>query len=479
MLAEEKSSSRKRFRMEIYMVQDMTKGSPVKIILMFALPMLAGNIFQQFYNIVDSIVVSHGVGVNAFASVGCTSSMNFFIIGFVMGLCQGFSILISQYFGAGDIANLKKSAAMSIVLAVFSVVIVGVLAVIFSRGILTLMQTPDLYMADAVLYSRIVYGCIGCMVFYNLTSSILRALGDSRTPLISIIISCFVNIGLDLLFVFGFHWGVAGAAIATALAQLAATGFNLYRMKDIRQLKLSGKDFRIDLSLIKRMIVIGCPMAFQNSVTALGVMILQGSVNRLGPVYTVAYASGCKIVNIIQQPNATFGMTMATYVGQNLGGKQYDRIRQGVRKCILINLIICSSLCALMFLSADFISHYLIKGGEEGAIAGSTEYIIVLSCFLWILGLLWPYRSALQGMGRTIVPMLSGGLELVLRISLVLTLPLVFGFRGVMAAEISAWAGATLMIIIDYYRVQRRGILAQLSVRSVYKELHADRETGC
>ena len=461
------------------MVQDMTKGSPVKIILMFALPMLAGNIFQQFYNIVDSIVVSHGVGVNAFASVGCTSSMNFFIIGFVMGLCQGFSILISQYFGAGDIANLKKSAAMSIVLAVFSVVIVGVLAVIFSRGILTLMQTPDLYMADAVLYSRIVYGCIGGMVFYNLTSSILRALGDSRTPLISIIISCFVNIGLDLLFVFGFHWGVAGAAIATALAQLAATGFNLYRMKDIRQLKLSGKDFRIDLSLIKRMIVIGCPMAFQNSVTALGVMILQGSVNRLGPVYTVAYASGCKIVNIIQQPNATFGMTMATYVGQNLGGKQYDRIRQGVRKCILINLIICSSLCALMFLSADFISHYLIKGGEEGAIAGSTEYIIVLSCFLWILGLLWPYRSALQGMGRTIVPMLSGGLELVLRISLVLTLPLVFGFRGVMAAEISAWAGATLMIIIDYYRVQRRGILSQLSVRSVYKELHADRETGC
>ncbi len=284
------------------MVQDMTKGSPVKIILMFALPMLAGNIFQQFYNIVDSIVVSHGVGVNAFASVGCTSSMNFFIIGFVMGLCQGFSILISQYFGAGDIVNLKKSAAMSILLAVFSVVIVGVLAVIFSPGILTLMQTPGLYMADAVLYSRIVYGCIGCMVFYNLTSSILRALGDSRTPLISIIISCFVNIGLDLLFVFVFHWGVAGAAAATALAQLSATGFNLFRMKDIHQLRLSGKDFRIDLPLIKRMIVIGCPMAFQNSVTALGVMILQGSVNRLGEVYTVAYASGCKIVNIIQQP---------------------------------------------------------------------------------------------------------------------------------------------------------------------------------
>ena len=161
-------------------------------------------------------------------------------------------------------------------------------------------------------------------------------------------------------------------------------------------------------------------------------------------------------MNIIQQPNATFGMTMATYVGQNLGAKQYGRIREGVRKCILINLILCTSLCILMFLFADSISGYLIKGGETAAIAGSAEYIIVLSCFLWVLGLLWPYRSALQGMGRTIVPMISGGLELLLRIGLVLTLPLFFGFRGVMAAEISAWTGATLMIILDYYRVQKK-----------------------
>ena len=274
--------------------------------------------------------------------------------------------------------------------------------------------------------------------------------------MIAIIISCFVNIGLDLLFVFVFHWGVAGAAVATAIAQLTAMGYNLFRMKDIWQLRLSREDFAVDFSLIKKMVVIGLPMAFQNSVTALGVMTLQSSVNRLGPVYTVAYASGCKIVNIIQQPNATFGMTMATYVGQNLGARQYGRIREGVRKCILINMVICAILCFSMFLSAGSISGYLIEDGTAEAIAESAEYIIVLSCFLWVLGLLWPYRSALQGMGRTIVPMISGGLELVLRISLVLTLPLIFGFRGVMAAEISAWTGATIMIIIDYYIVQRR-----------------------
>lgn len=438
------------------MVQDMTKGSPAKMILLFALPMLVGNIFQQLYNIVDSIVVSRGVGVNAFASVGCTSSVNFFIIGFVMGLCQGFSILVSQYFGAENIRYLKKSVAMSIYLSVAGVIIVAFLAVASARGLLTLMQTPDIYMKDAVLYSRIVYGCIGCLVFYNMTSSILRALGDSRTPLIAIIISCFVNIVLDLLFVLVFHWGVAGAAVATALAQLAAMGFNLYRMKDIEQLRLSREDFKIDLPLMKQMIFIGLPMAFQNSVTALGVMTLQGAINRLGAVYTVAYASGCKIVNIIQQPNATFGMTMTTYVGQNLGAKKYDRIKKGVRKCVIINMIICGLLCLLMFLFADSISAFLIKDGEAKAIAESTEYIVVLSCFLWVLGLLWPYRSALQGMGRTVVPMISGGLELVLRISLVLTLPLVFGFHGVMAAEVSAWAGATIMIIADYYFLQRK-----------------------
>lgn len=438
------------------MVQDMTKGSPAKMILLFALPMLVGNIFQQLYNIVDSIVVSRGVGVNAFASVGCTSSVNFFIIGFVMGLCQGFSILVSQYFGAENIRYLKKSVAMSIYLSIASVIIVAFLAVASARGLLTLMQTPDIYMKDAVLYSRIVYGCIGCLVFYNMTSSILRALGDSRTPLIAIMISCFVNIVLDLLFVLVFHWGVGGAAVATALAQLAAMGFNLYRMKDIEQLKLSREDFKVDLSLMKQMIFIGLPMAFQNSVTALGVMTLQGAINRLGAVYTVAYASGCKIVNIIQQPNATFGMTMTTYVGQNLGAKKYDRIKEGVRKCVIINMIICGLLCLLMFLFADSISAFLIKDGEAKAIAKSTEYIVVLSCFLWVLGLLWPYRSALQGMGKTFVPMISGGLELILRISLVLTLPLVFGFRGVMAAEISAWAGATIMIIADYYFLQRK-----------------------
>lgn len=438
------------------MVQDMTKGSPVKMILCFALPMLVGNLFQQLYNIVDSIVVSRGVGVNAFASVGCTGSVNFFILGFVMGLCQGFSILISQYFGAEDVTYLRKSVAMSIYLSAVSVVVVSVLAVASARGLLTLMKTPDIYMEDAVLYSRIVYGCIGCLVCYNMTSSILRALGDSRTPLISIVISCFVNIGLDLLFVLVFHWGVAGAAVATALAQLSAMGFNLFRMKKIEQLRLSREDFRVDLPLMKKMVFIGLPMAFQNSVTALGVMTLQGVINTLGAVYTVAYAAGCRIVNIIQQPNATFGMTMTTYVGQNLGAKKYDRIKDGVRKCVMINMIICAVLCLSMFLFADNISAFIIKDGAAEAIAESAEYIFVLSCFLWVLGLLWPYRSALQGMGRTVVPMLSGGLELLLRIGLVLTLPLIFGFRGVMAAEVSAWTGAAIMNIVAYYLLQRK-----------------------
>ena len=435
------------------MVRDMTKGSPTRLILAFALPMLAGSILQQFYNLVDSIVVSWGVGVNAFASIGCTSSMNFFVIGFITGLTQGFSILISQYFGAKNMEGMRKSIAMSVCLSAVSVVVVSLAAALSSEGILTLMQTPDIYMEDAVLYSRIVYGCVGCLVFYNMTSSILRAVGDSRNPLVAIILSTIMNIGLDLLFVMVFHWGVAGAAIATAISQVMAMCYNLVVMRRLVILHLSRTDFRLDFAMMRKMLVMGIPMAFQNSVTALGVMILQGVVNSLGALYSAAYAAGCRVVNIIQQPNATFGMAMTTFSGQNLGAGKLDRIRKGVLRCIGINLIICTGLCLCMIFFSKPIAGLIVGFGETEIIQEASNYMVFLSLFLWVLGLLWPYRSALQGMGRTVMPMLSGGLELAIRISLVLTLPLFMGFWGVMTAEVSAWAGATIMLVIDYYLV--------------------------
>lgn len=437
------------------MVRDMTKGSPTKLILAFALPMLAGSILQQFYNLVDSIIVSWGVGVNAFASIGCTSSMNFFVIGFINGLTQGFSILISQYFGAKNLEGMRKSIAMSVCLSAVSVVVVSLAAALSSEGILTLMQTPDIYMEDAVLYSRIVYGCVGCLVFYNMTSSILRAVGDSRNPLIAIVLSTIMNIGLDLLFVMVFHWGVAGAAIATAISQVMAMCYNLVVMSRLEILHLSKSDFKLNFSMMRKMLVMGIPMAFQNSVTALGVMILQGVVNSLGALYSAAYAAGCKVVNIIQQPNATFGMAITTYTGQNLGAGKLDRIRKGVVRCIAINMVICTCLCLCMVFFSKPIAGFIVGFDPDATqiIQEASNYMVFLSLFLWVLGLLWPYRSALQGMGRTVMPMISGGLELAIRISLVLTLPLFMGFWGVMTAEVSAWTGATIMLVIDYYLV--------------------------
>ncbi len=437
------------------MVRDMTKGSPTRLILAFALPMLAGSILQQFYNLADSVIVSWGVGVDAFTAIGCTSSMNFFVIGFIGGLTQGFSILISQYFGAKNLESMRKSIAMSICLSAVSVVVVSLAAALSSEWILTLMQTPRQFMADAVLYSRIVYGCIGCLVFYNMTSSILRAVGDSRNPLIAIILSTVMNIGLDLLFVMVFHWGVAGAAIATAISQVMAMCYNLVVMRKLEILHLSRPDFTLNFAMMRKMIVMGIPMAFQNSVTALGVMILQGVVNNLGALYSSAYAAGCKVVNIIQQPNATFGMAMTTFSGQNLGAGKLDRIRQGVVRCIGINLVICTCLCLCMVFFSQPIAGFVVGFDPDAGqiIQEASNYMVFLSLFLWVLGLLWPYRSALQGMGRTVMPMISGGLELAIRIVLVLTLPLFMGFWGVMTAEVSAWTGATIMLVIDYYLV--------------------------
>lgn len=437
------------------MVRDMTKGSPTRLILAFALPMLAGSILQQFYNLADSVIVSWGVGVNAFTSIGCTSSMNFFVIGFINGLTQGFSILVSQYFGAKNMESMRKSIAMSVCLSAISVVVVSLAAALSSEGILTLMQTPEIYMEDAVLYSRIVYGCIGCLVFYNMTSSILRAVGDSRNPLIAIILSTLMNIGLDLLFVMVFHWGVAGAAIATAISQVMAMCYNLVVMRRLEILRLSKGDFKPDFSMVRKMVVMGIPMAFQNSVTAMGVMILQGVVNSLGALYSAAYAAGCKVVNIIQQPNATFGMAITTYTGQNLGAGKLDRIRKGVVRCIGINMVICTCLCLCMIFFSKPIAGFIVgfDPNADQIIQEASNYMVFLSLFLWVLGLLWPYRSALQGMGRTFMPMVSGGLELAIRISLVLTLPLFMGFWGVMTAEVSAWTGATIMLVIDYYLV--------------------------
>lgn len=411
-----------------FVVRNMTKGSPVKLLLAFALPLLVANVFQQLYSVADAMVLGRGVGVNALAAAGSTGSVHFFIFGFINGLTHGYSILISQRFGAGDESDMRRTVMNAGYLGFMSAAVITALSLIFSRPLMTLMGTPTDIFDDALLYIRIIFIGIFTTVFYNMLSSILRALGDSMSPLIIILISSAVNIGLDILFVMAFKWGVAGAAWATVLAQL-----------------LSG--------LMCLFVLCRMPVGIMNSITAIGGMILQGIVNGLGSTIVAAYTAGSKIFGLAEQPCNIIGLSLGTYVGQNLGAGRVDRIKVGVRRSILMVLIVDFFIGGTMILFGRQLTAVFVSGVEQAVIEASYPYLLCCGAMMWVLGLLFVYRFSLQSLGDTVVPMLSGALELILRISVVLVLSKVFnlGFLSICIAEVSAWFGAAALLCVTYY----------------------------
>ena len=310
------------------MVRNMTKGSPVKLLLAFALPLLVANVFQQLYSVADAMVLGRGVGVNALAAAGSTGSVHFFVLGFINGLTHGYSILISQRFGAGDESDMRRTVMNAGYLGFMSAAVITALSLIFSRPLMTLMGTPTDIFDDALLYIRIIFIGIFTTVFYNMLSSILRALGDSMSPLIIILISSAVNIGLDILFVMAFKWGVAGAAWATVLAQLLSGLMCLFVLCRMPVLRFKADEKRMDKSIIFGLLKLGLPVGIMNSITAIGGMILQGIVNGLGSTIVAAYTAGSKIFGLAEQPCNIIGLSLGTYVGQNLGAGRVDRINR-------------------------------------------------------------------------------------------------------------------------------------------------------
>ncbi|KOF56051.1 MULTISPECIES: MATE family efflux transporter [Clostridium] len=433
------------------MTKDMTIGKPTKLILQFSAPMLIGNIFQQFYSMVDSIVVGKGIGVNALAAVGSTGSINFMIIGFIIGLANGFGILVSQRFGAGDEAGVRKTVAMSVYLSLFIAIIVTILSLLTSMPLLKLLNTPSDIIKDANLYISIIYAGIIATIFYNLLSSILRAFGDSKTPFYVMIISSLVNIVLNIMCVMGFKLGVAGSAISTDIAQVLSCILCYRVVRKHEMLKIAKKDWKLNLKVCKKLFILGIPAAIQNSVTAVGGMILQTIVNGYGSVYVAGYTAAMKIAALAEQPGVTFGFAMSTFTGQNLGAKKYDRIRIGIIDCIKVSTTVNIFISLFLFFFRHQIVSLFVASNQIGVFKVSGQFLVVMSLLIWDLGLLFIYRSALQGMGNTMIPMISGVLELVIRLSVAIILPRYLGFLGVCIAEVSAWAGAELLLMIAYY----------------------------
>lgn len=438
------------------MTNDMTTGNPVKLILLFSIPLLIGNIFQQFYSMVDTIIVGRFVGVEALAAVGTTSSMGFLVNGFVMGLTSGFAVLISQKYGAKDEAGVKKAVASSITLSIIATIIVTFISVISAKPLLALMNTPSNIMKDASTYIIILYAGNVAIIFYNMMAAILRALGDSKTPLYFLIVSSVLNIILDLVLIINFKMGVAGAAYATVISQgVSALLCVIYTYKKYKILRLKKEDFKVKKKYYRKHLKVGIPMALQFSITAIGIMTVQSAINIFGSTVIASYAAASKVLQLVMQPATTLGVTMATYCGQNIGAKRYDRIKLGVKKCVQISIITSLiSAMVLIFLGKYFVMIFVSNPDAE--ILSYAQQVLNISAIFFIpLGLIFVYRNALQGIGDSFIPMMAGVYELVARAVVAFTLPKVLEFMGICLADPVAWFAAVIPLAYTYYKREK------------------------
>lgn len=436
------------------MVQDMTKGTPWKLILSFSIPLLIGNIFQQLYSMVDTIIVGRFVSVEALAAVGSTGSMSFLILGFVMGITSGFSVITAQRFGANDEAGVRRSVAMSMELCIIATVLLTIIAVLGAKPMLHLMNTPANIFEDASIYITIIYAGLFASVYYNMVSSISRALGDSKTPLYFLLVSSILNVILDLLFIISFQMGASGAAIATVISQfVSAVLCTIYMAKRYTILKLKKEDFRFDWLFACSHLNIGLPMAFQFSVTAVGIMVLQSALNAFGSTAIAAYTAASKVEMLVTQPFATLGVTMATYCGQNKGANDFQRIHKGMTSCVVMCMVACVIASLINIMGGHAFTQLFMSEADPDVFQYSQQYLTTIAVFYPALGLLYIYRNGLQGMGESLVPMLGGVVEFIARLVVCLWLPSMLGYTAICMASPAAWVATTVLLLWKYVQV--------------------------
>ena len=437
----------------------MTKGNPYKLMLRFALPLMLGNVFQQMYTLVDTMVVGKGVGVDALASVGAADWLNWMCFGMVGGLAQGFAIPVAQKFGAGHKNTLRKSIGnIFFVSAVCSLVMV-ILFQLLALPVLQMLKTPSQILPMALLYVRIFFGGLPIVMAYNVLAAVLRAMGDGKTPLYAMIVASLTNIGLDILFVMVFRFGIAGAAVATLIAEVISAVYCYRALKRMEGLKLCKTDFRSDRQSVIHLLKLSLPLAFQNAVICVGGMIVQFVVNGFGVLFIAGYTATNKLYGLLEMAAVSFGYAISTYVGQNVGAGEYKRLKSGHIAALCISVATSFVITAAMLIFGKlFIGMFLSGTPEEILTAGAVawRYLLFMSLALPALYLLYVFRSALQGMGNTVIPMISGILEFAMRTGMVLLLTRVVGSDGIFWAEISAWMGAAVLLCISYYTVMRK-----------------------
>ena len=436
---------------------DLTVGSPLKKILIFMLPVLIGNIFQQVYSAADTIIVGRTLGADALAAVGSTNSIHFVIFSLMSGLSSGVTILTAQYIGAGDMNKARRSVAMVYIIGAGMAVLCTGLGLIFLKGLFVILKIPQELYDDAYIYQLISIGGFAGILLYNMVSSLLRAIGDSTTPLVFLIIASLINIGLDFLFILVFKLGVAGAAYATILSQtLSGVTCLIYSMKRYELFRLKAADFRIEGRFLWDHIKTGLPISVQNSITGIGVMFFQSALNNMGPDAIAAYTACSKIDTFTVSPMFAIATALVTFTAQNFGAGKKDRIREGVKVSLIAEAIFSVVMGAVLIISCTFLVSVFVGKGETEVLRLSKIYMTIESCFLWSAALLFIYRAAVQGIGETRIPMLGGVLELAMRIAAALVVSRFFGFIGLSAATPMAWVAAAALNMVYYFRRSKK-----------------------
>ena len=451
------------------MTKDLTSGSPLKVILLFSLPLVLGNLFQQFYALADTIIVGRFCGVSALASVGATGSVNYLILGFVIGVCNGFAIPIAQLFGARDYSDLRRHVANAAWLCIAASVVLTISTVALTRPMMQLMQTPDDIIDGAVIYIGWIFAGIPFIFLYNMVAAIMRALGDSKTPLYFLILTSALNIGLDLLFIIPFQMGVLGAALATDISQVISGVLSfIYLSRKFDVLKMQKSDFAHSKKACARLLGIGIPMGLQCSITAIGSVIMQWAVNVLGSTAVAAVTAAGKTQGLLTVPMESVGTAMATYAGQNLGASRMDRVRQGVNSAMLIILIYgVASAFVLHFTDVQIMSLFLDTAKEVDIVAMGREYLFWNSVFFVPLGALIIWRYTIQGLGFSSLAMLAGVAEMVARTAVAIVLVPILGYFGAELSNPAAWIAACLFLYPAY-----RWTCRQLDNRLLTARLH-------
>lgn len=439
------------------MAKDMTEGSPARLILFFTLPLIAGNIMQQLYAFIDTLLVGRFLGLEALAAVGCTGSLMFLLLGFVIGLTSGLAIYTGQRYGAKDATGVRESAAACIALSFVIAVFLSIVGFFACRPLLELMHTPEELLDNATGFFSIICGGAVFATSALMAANILRSLGDSKMPTFILGCGIAINIALELLFLLVFGWGVPGAALATVVSWAIATGvFLLYIARRVPELHVRREDWRLSWSFLRAHLAIGLPMGFQATIIAFGAVILQVALNGLGPVAVAAYAAAQKVDTIAMMPMMSFGAAMAAYTAQNYGAGKFSRIRTGVRACCRMSVGFSLLAGALVIAAGPYFMTLFVGPEEVEAIRLGQTYFLVNGLTYWILSMLFIFRYTLQGLGQSIVPTVAGVMELVMRATAGLFLVEAMGFLGACLGNPMAWLGSCVPLAIAYVMTVRR-----------------------